>query len=72
VSKHLANLQHLLVKLQTRYGDDDDMVREIAAQLTVLEELESRGKALRRARARAPAEIGSPGVRLAPMPEGPL
>ena len=47
MSKHLANLQRLFVKLQVRYGDDDESVRDVGAQLKALEELESNRKKLR-------------------------
>ena len=47
MSRHLDNLQRLLVKLQARYGDDDDSVHELRVQLKALEELESRNKKLR-------------------------
>lgn len=40
MSRHLDNLQHLVVKLEARYGQEDAAVGELKAQLSSLEKLE--------------------------------
>jgi hypothetical protein len=35
--KHLQNLQRLCQKMQARYGDGDDFVRELKQEITLLE-----------------------------------
>jgi hypothetical protein len=40
MSRHLDNLQHLVVKLEARYGQEDASVGELKAQLCALEKRE--------------------------------
>lgn len=44
MSRHLLKLQHLFAKLQTRYGEDDEAVRELGAQLAALEMIEAKSE----------------------------
>ncbi|SCX65973.1 hypothetical protein [Variovorax sp. EL159] len=46
MSRHLLKLQHLFAKLQTRYGENDEAVRELGAQLAALEMIEAKGEEL--------------------------
>lgn len=41
MSRHLNNLKRLLAKLQRRYGDDDDLVRQLTSELAVAQTLEA-------------------------------
>lgn len=41
MSRHLDNLKRLLAKLQRRYGDEDDLVRQLMSELAVAQTLEA-------------------------------
>lgn len=41
MSRHLAKLQVLFQKLESRYGAEDEAVRQVGEQLRTLEQLES-------------------------------
>jgi hypothetical protein len=63
MSRHLDNLQHLVVKLEARYGQEDAAVGELKAQLSVLEKLERERGSTRVAPLACPPRAGiSPGA----------
>jgi hypothetical protein len=47
MSRHLFGVEHLLQKLQARYGEDDVAVRQVKLELESLEAIESKHQELR-------------------------
>lgn len=43
MKKHLQNLERLCMKMQARYGDNDDLVMTLKQELLVLQERKPKG-----------------------------